>query len=199
MGNRLSPYGKRIIGEEAAAEQKQIRKTKSHIYGKRVLGETADAVEKKPLSLSEQTQSRILTENVCVHEFKEYESVEEIDGVQTRVTRTVCANEACGEQQGETRYEPIVVKADVDPELLKRGAGADNRMNLDELEVVLKENPAAVEDLLIAELEREEGARKGALRLLREAEGARDGGPRADVIGLIDATLAKLSAPPTAE
>jgi hypothetical protein len=180
----LSNYGARVIGEEAAAAQEQAITKAADIYGHRVLGDSAEpaaetAAPPAPASV-EQKQLEGPPRTACPHQATEVKtSYAVIDGVLTRVHTLVCQD--C--------TEPVA-----DPELvaIAEGAGDDNTMSVDEVKVALAENPYAFDDFMVAELLRKgDGPRLGALRHLREIEGQRDGGPREDVVKLIDEAIAK--------
>lgn len=169
-----SKYGKRVIGDEAASLQKARKKIKRNKYGKRVVGEIKPAADEAPAPSRSNEQSRILKDPpLQVPE----PTVEPVSPASPPADPAVTAPDA-------------TVK--------NTGAGADNYMNLKELEATLDANPAALDDLLLAELERP-GAdiRIGALRKFREVEGQRGeevGGPREDILALIDEHIAAKTA-----
>jgi hypothetical protein len=166
----LSPYGKRIIGEEQAAVEAATRATKRHLYGSRVV----DAVipEVAPAAVA----ARVVE---CVHTPTTSETIEVREDGKYRVVVTTCAE--CG--VGIDRHAEKV-----DSE--------GSQLSVKEIEKALAENPAALDELLLAELERQD-KRKGAFLAFREVESQRTeeaGGPRADILQMIDEQLALLAA-----
>jgi hypothetical protein len=65
----------------------------------------------------------------------------------------------------------------------------DASMTLSELGELLADKPHAMDRQLDAEFQREEGPRKGALRLFLEIETTREGGARPEVLQLLETAL----------
>lgn len=179
---RLTGLGPRVIGQEAYEREQRILQNKVlGRLGPRVTqgrnpyaadGEAeAEAVEKREAAAAERTAKQV----------KEARSLAEAKAQADAETVAKAIQTAKQKRPHELGPRaPGGVSVEVGDLSIKDVEATS--LSVKEVQAELESNPASLDRLIAAELNRPAGARKTALRALIAAENARDGGPRADFI-----------------
>lgn len=214
MGAKLSPFGKRIIGEEAARQQKEMVEKSAHIYGPRVTGygaekkaESHGAVRSQETPQGEATAPPASPETPNPLAGVDFASDQAAElAVKAALTAKDFEGKKGSAKSGGYSIQDVrdVIDAQFKEEEPKtegekqpsgdEGETTAATISVTDIKAALEESPTAVAEILEAELARPEGARIAALRMLREAEGQRPeqvGGPRAEVLEKVDAAISE--------
>jgi hypothetical protein len=215
--SELGILGPRVIGREAFEKEKALKNAGGAILGPRVIGNPLDKLKQQPAA-PVMPPAPVIPEAPSLPPAPELDGAaappppaddgtvpNPLEGINFASDQAMEAAAANGLTSAHFHDRtPTSVKgfnlADVRKIKLELEAAAPpppppaGTASIEDIDTVLNENPSLVDELLSAELQRVEGPRLAALRRLREVEGQRPGGlggPRADILGLIDAELTK--------